>query len=781
MPVSIGGVFFSGTHGSGGSGASPAGSDKQLQKNSAGSFGFVGKIFHLESSDDIAAALAAAESGDVLELGPGIFNIPVAIVNTKSIHVIGKSPFKTILNWTGAAAGIIWTQQADGFSMRNVGFTGTKVLQAIVIDGTVDAGFEGSNILIENCRMTHSVDVPTNGVGGISFKESGGTVRNCVIDISHPNASGAASVQHRGIYQNPTNVTTKSTYLYLYNNFIRLTIASTASTHITRPIMFYNDTATPSLSMQYHYLFHNTVQGLVTGSGSCEAFLNQGDSITYSYGDTFDGGPVTFNSQFNDLQNKDNGSEIYLYGSTLMNRSVSGNRTANIYKKGYASVTGINLGTADTPNIATGSTAKNANSIMAGTGGTGGATSIATTGTGGVGSGIALVMGSGGVADSANTVSNGGVGGAFSITGGVGGAAVVATGTNNGGKGGNIELVAGQGGAASGGATNNVGAGGNLYIAAGVDGAGSAANGGDLFIGRTSGGVKPGNIYIQQKSTGSIFLNNDQFDSDLQYFSDNGATPFFIDGTNSGRVGMGNSNPTAILELGAGGKGATTISDATPVFFISKSSNNLTGVEWINPNTGTSAAFRLMIHDTNGDYIAMGMPGVNITGNSFGTAQNTVCHFFSGTTGGSGRHLAIGTIQAKDLILGTTNAERMRILSGGNVGIGISAPDSLLHVAGSMSVKRTAVNDAAYTILNTDHVIAMTALSAPRTLTLPSVASAKDGKIFRIKDESGAAGTHTITIDGSGAEQVDGAANKQITTNYGAVTLYCNGSAWFSL
>lgn len=93
-------------------------------------------------------------------------------------------------------------------------------------------------------------------------------------------------------------------------------------------------------------------------------------------------------------------------------------------------------------------------------------------------------------------------------------------------------------------------------------------------------------------------------------------------------------------------------------------------------------------------------------------------------------------------------------------------------------LKRTTVNDAAYTALISDVIIEYTALTAARTVTLPAVANVPVGKTYVIKDGAGTAGTNTITIDGSGAETIDGAATQTITVNYGELEIYNTGSAW---
>jgi hypothetical protein len=100
---------------------------------------------------------------------------------------------------------------------------------------------------------------------------------------------------------------------------------------------------------------------------------------------------------------------------------------------------------------------------------------------------------------------------------------------------------------------------------------------------------------------------------------------------------------------------------------------------------------------------------------------------------------------------------------------------SLLSASAGLSLHRTGINDAAYSVQTTDCIVAYTALSATRAVTLPA-ASTVTNQIFIIKDETGNAGTDNITLVGT----IDGATNKSISTGYGAIRLYSNGTAYFS-
>jgi hypothetical protein len=155
------------------------------------------------------------------------------------------------------------------------------------------------------------------------------------------------------------------------------------------------------------------------------------------------------------------------------------------------------------------------------------------------------------------------------------------------------------------------------------------------------------------------------------------ASPFVISAT--GNVGIGTTIPRARFDVGGN---ITTGVIGTPVAFVTDLFDGISGMEMGNRSTGTAADFRFMISDTTGHYMAFMQPGINNNvGNLFGL--NRYAGDFILTNAGTLRTLAIGAIGASDVIFGTTNLERMRILSTGNVGIGTTTPGYGLEVNGT--------------------------------------------------------------------------------------------------
>jgi len=119
-----------------------------------------------------------------------------------------------------------------------------------------------------------------------------------------------------------------------------------------------------------------------------------------------------------------------------------------------------------------------------------------------------------------------------------------------------------------------------------------------------------------------------------------------------------------------------------------------------------------------------------------------------------------------------------------SLNVGATYPTGIRNNAGSLidysNNGLTTVANTNYTALASDDTITYTSLSAGRTVNLPTAVGLK-GKIFVVKDGAGSAGANNITIDPNGAETIDGAATKAITTNYGSLRFYSTGSAWLTI
>lgn len=103
----------------------------------------------------------------------------------------------------------------------------------------------------------------------------------------------------------------------------------------------------------------------------------------------------------------------------------------------------------------------------------------------------------------------------------------------------------------------------------------------------------------------------------------------------------------------------------------------------------------------------------------------------------------------------------------------IIAIKALVDAASAMTRQATAVSATA-----TDPYVGVTDTTAARTITLPTAWATDEGTTVIVKDESGAAATNNITIQGQAGELIDGAASAKIDSNYGALSLLSTGTAW---
>jgi len=85
-----------------------------------------------------------------------------------------------------------------------------------------------------------------------------------------------------------------------------------------------------------------------------------------------------------------------------------------------------------------------------------------------------------------------------------------------------------------------------------------------------------------------------------------------------------------------------------------------------------------------------------------------------------------------------------------------------------------------YQVLDSDSVVLTDSTSAAFTVTLPNP---RLGYTLMIKDSTGQAATHNITLNTLASAKIDGASSgtPKITTNYGSYHLVSNGTDWFTV
>lgn len=125
-----------------------------------------------------------------------------------------------------------------------------------------------------------------------------------------------------------------------------------------------------------------------------------------------------------------------------------------------------------------------------------------------------------------------------------------------------------------------------------------------------------------------------------------------------------------------------------------------------------------------------------------------------------------------------TNANIIFVDASANlVGIGTNVPTSTLHVNGGFAAD-VVEQTGNYTLTAGDFAInANPSAGTDTTMTLPA-ASTCAGRIYLISKVN-ASITDTVTIDGNGAETINGATTIVLTTQFSSRTIISDGTNWF--
>lgn len=340
------------------------------------------------------------------------------------------------------------------------------------------------------------------------------------------------------------------------------------------------------------------------------------------------------------------------------------------------------------------------------------------------------------------------------------------------GAGGYAELVAGYGGFTG-------GTGGYLLLRAG-SARGGTSNGGDVTIeaGDSVGGT-PGVVNIGTQTASAITIGDSGNPAqDVTIYNTStisgGATSIQFDyAPPSYPAGMWVLHPVGeAIYLGAG----TIMVEADGV------NNRLRGKYAVASNNagenltvsggygnGTGAGGALTLDGGEGGATGNGGAVTLISGAGGATSGN------SGSVSVDAGAVVSGT--AGTISVGTTNATALTIgRSGVTTTVNGTLSTASLAANGSVVLGAVASVSTNTTLNATNAIVLVDATSGAITITLPTAASA-NGRHYTIKKIDSS--SNAVTVDGDGAETIDGATTVSLAAQYDAVEVVSNGTAWF--
>ena len=325
-------------------------------------------------------------------------------------------------------------------------------------------------------------------------------------------------------------------------------------------------------------------------------------------------------------------------------------------------------------------------------------------------------------------------------------------------------------------------------------------------MGLASGGIISSNIFTVSGSSAAFFtVYNCNFNSAvggtfIMLYSNNNASSFvtfnacFSDTTGGGAVDfvlMNNPTPagTVIVDNCYMDDGGFSINGCDLIINSSNIGGSITVV-----NTGSSLqVYNSVLNGSNPACITLG------TNAGASAIYNSV---INAGTGPGINFSAAATLTLSNVSIGSSNTNAIDASGGSGTliydnisffGTSSQINSSITQTLMNLTTANLRANGLAYLhggtayayiptavsypVLTSDVIIGVTSTSSARTITMPN-SGMTTGQRWTIKDESGGAATHNITISGNGAD-IDGSTTYVMNSNYQAVDIYWNGTNFF--
>ena len=261
----------------------------------------------------------------------------------------------------------------------------------------------------------------------------------------------------------------------------------------------------------------------------------------------------------------------------------------------------------------------------------------------------------------------------------------------------------------------------------------------------------------------------------LEVGVDTGGTSNF---TSMGRTQMV-SVPYALYAktAGSGPIGLTGVTGVTgSTGFIGITGGTGVGINGTNGTNGTNGATGSTgSTGSTGDAGSTGATGLTGTIGSTGATGVDLGHWsLTGNGGTVAANNFIGTTDGIDFVTRTNNNERMRVMSGGNVGIGTAAPGTSLELNGAITytpLTKTILFSGPLTPGNQGYI----KINSTGSVNVTTITSGlKPGQLLILQNDNI---SFTITIKDNSITQLSGGADYQMVPN-STLTLIFDGVKW---
>ena len=213
---------------------------------------------------------------------------------------------------------------------------------------------------------------------------------------------------------------------------------------------------------------------------------------------------------------------------------------------------------------------------------------------------------------------------------------------------------------------------------------------------------------------------------------------------------------------------------STYLFALALGVSTLTFAQNVGINTdGSDPDSDAILHINNHSGSSADSSIIRIENAQNGANDVTGVELYNSGTGATAKwDVYIPASGSTDLRINNNGSDHVTIQNDGDVGIGTTSPVSTLDVNGSVGYAVTNITSAT-TLDNTHNVVLCN--TGAYTVTLPAAAS-NTGRIYYIKniDTDG----DDITIDGNGAETIDGSATYVLDTYLRNIKIISDGSNW---